>query len=116
MRWVTVQSEVLKDSESVIPINIPSSNYLLVGKVVAETREPEGSDRKILEEKQQRKVERKKPCFTLLSYTAPSPRMRMKNFVLLLPHPSMRVPASKTQGWHIHSVQCSVGPHHSFSR
>lgn len=62
MRWVTIQSEVLKDSESVIPINIPSSNYLLVGKVVAETREPEGSDRKILEEKQQRKVERKKPC------------------------------------------------------
>lgn len=46
MRWVTVESEVPKDSESTIPINISSSNYLLVGKVVAETREPEGSDRK----------------------------------------------------------------------
>lgn len=59
---VIVEPEVLKDSESINPNNIPSSNYLLVGKVVTETREPEGSDRKILEEKQQRKVERKKLC------------------------------------------------------
>lgn len=63
------------DSESIIPDDLPSSNHSLVEKVVAETGEPEGSERKILEKKQQGKMRGESlVCFTLSSYADPTPK------------------------------------------
>ena len=46
---------MLKESESIIPVDLPSSNYSLVEKVVTEIGKPAVSERKITEVKRSSK-------------------------------------------------------------